>query len=93
MDPQDGIPSTTYNTGVSPGAFPLIRVPTELRNAVKIIVPFHSDGATSERAAAFWRPFEKCTHGMDGAFEQCLKGKSGQGWWYNSRIDNFETLR
>ncbi|KAG3092338.1 hypothetical protein PI125_g17149 [Phytophthora idaei] len=35
---------------------------------------------------------------MDGqmgltAFEQCLKGKVGQEWWYNSRIDSFEALR
>ncbi|KAI9990479.1 hypothetical protein PInf_021481 [Phytophthora infestans] len=40
----------------------------------------------------------KCTYGMDDqmrltAFEQCLKGKVGQEWWYNSRIDGFETLR
>ncbi|KAI9991958.1 hypothetical protein PInf_017338 [Phytophthora infestans] len=77
---------------------PNIGIPTELRNAVKVIVPFYSDTATSERAAAFWRSFEKCTYGMDDqmrftAFEQCLKGKVGQEWWYNSRIDSFETLR
>ncbi|KAG3085178.1 hypothetical protein PI124_g20858 [Phytophthora idaei] len=35
---------------------------------------------------------------MDGqmrltAFEECLKGKVGQEWWYNSRIDSFEALR
>ncbi|ETO75182.1 hypothetical protein F444_09187 [Phytophthora nicotianae P1976] len=68
---------------------PIVGIPTELRNAVKVIVPFYSDTATSERAAAFWRSFEKCTHGMDGlmrltAFEQCLNGKIGQEWWYNS---------
>ncbi|KAG2800803.1 hypothetical protein PC112_g20312 [Phytophthora cactorum] len=77
---------------------PIIGIPTELRNAVKVIVPFYSDTATSERAAAFWRSFEKCAYGMDGqmgltAFAQCLKGKVGQEWWYNSRIDSFEALR
>ncbi|KAG2762941.1 hypothetical protein PC116_g23457 [Phytophthora cactorum] len=35
---------------------------------------------------------------MDGqmgltAFEQFLKSKVGQGWWYNWRIDSFEELR
>ncbi|OWZ03594.1 LOW QUALITY PROTEIN: hypothetical protein PHMEG_00024645 [Phytophthora megakarya] len=55
-------------------------IPTELWNAVKVIIPFYSDNATNERAAAFWRSFEKCTNGMNDdlrltAFEQCLKGK------------------
>ncbi|OWY93123.1 LOW QUALITY PROTEIN: hypothetical protein PHMEG_00037598 [Phytophthora megakarya] len=27
------------------------------------------------------------------AFEQCLKGKTGQEWWYNSRIENFRQLK
>ncbi|KAG2977326.1 hypothetical protein PC121_g22372 [Phytophthora cactorum] len=77
---------------------PIIGIPTELRNAVKVIIPFYSDTATSERDAAFWRSFEKCTYGMDDrmrlmAFEQCLKGKVDQEWWYNSRIDSFESLR
>eukprot|EP00644_Phytophthora_capsici_P016037 jgi/Phyca11/115505/e_gw1.28.477.1 len=77
---------------------PYIGIPTELRNAVKVIVPFYSDTATSERAAAFWSSFERCTYGMDDqmrltAFEQCLKGKVGQAWWYNSVIRAFETLR
>ncbi|KAI9992911.1 hypothetical protein PInf_014853 [Phytophthora infestans] len=77
---------------------PNIGIPTELRNAVKVIVPFYSDTATSERAAAFWRSFEKCTYGMNDqmrltAFEQCMKGKVDQEWWYSSRIDGVETLR
>ncbi|EGZ10452.1 hypothetical protein PHYSODRAFT_435929, partial [Phytophthora sojae] len=59
---------------------------------------FYSEVASSERAAAFWRSFEKCTEGMDDAlrltaFEQCMKGKVGQEWWYNSRIENFTTLK
>ncbi|KAI9992671.1 hypothetical protein PInf_014827 [Phytophthora infestans] len=82
----------------SRGHVPVVGIPNELRNAVKVAVPFYSDTATSERAAAFWRSFEKCTMGMDDqmrltAFEQCLKGKKGQEWWYNSRIDSFELLR
>ncbi|KAG2912396.1 hypothetical protein PC115_g12320 [Phytophthora cactorum] len=65
---------------------PIIGIPTELRNAVKVIVPFYSDTATSERAAAFWRSFEKCAYGMDGqmgltAFAQCLKGKTPVQLW------------
>eukprot|EP00644_Phytophthora_capsici_P008768 jgi/Phyca11/131854/e_gw1.118.16.1 len=77
---------------------PYIGIPTELRNAVKVIVPFYSDTATSERAAAFWSSFERCTYGMDDqmrltAFEQCLMGKVDQAWWYNSVIRDFETLR
>ncbi|OWY92219.1 hypothetical protein PHMEG_00038864, partial [Phytophthora megakarya] len=71
---------------------------TELRNAVKVILPFQSEKASYERAAAFWRSFEKCTNGMRDdlrltAFEQCLKGKTGQEWWYNSRIENFRQLK
>ncbi|KAI9998890.1 hypothetical protein PInf_003550 [Phytophthora infestans] len=65
------------------GLAPMVGIPNELRNAVKVIVTFYSDTASSERAAAFWRSFEKCTMGMDDqlrltAFEQCLKGKKGQ---------------
>ncbi|KAG2875705.1 hypothetical protein PC114_g24583 [Phytophthora cactorum] len=78
--------------------YPLIGIPNELRSAVKVIVPFHSDTDTSERAAAFWRFIEKCTNGVDSqmrltAFEQCLQGKAGQKWWCNSRIDSFDTRR
>ncbi|KAG3212084.1 hypothetical protein PC129_g16950 [Phytophthora cactorum] len=95
---QEGWYGTQATGGYSRQNVPIIRIPTELRNAVKDIVPFYSDTATSEVATAFWRSFEKCTYGMDGqmrltAFEQCLKGKVGQEWWYNSRIDSFEALR
>jgi hypothetical protein len=91
----NGVPATV---GYQPRNYPMIGVPNELRNAVKVIVPFHSESASSERAAAFWRSLEKCTFGMDDqmrltAFEQCLKGKVGLEWWYNSQIDSFEALR
>ncbi|ETP16420.1 hypothetical protein F441_08963 [Phytophthora nicotianae CJ01A1] len=74
---------------------PILGIPTELQKAVKVIVPFYSDTATSERAATFWRLLEKFPQGIDGqkrlsAFEQCLKGKAEE-WWYNCRIDSFET--
>ncbi|KAI9981035.1 hypothetical protein PInf_010389 [Phytophthora infestans] len=80
------------------GLAPMVGIPNELRNAVKVIVPLYSVTASSERAAAFWRSFEKFTMCMDDqlrltAFEQCLKGKKGQEWWYNSRIHSFESLR
>ncbi|KAG3207348.1 hypothetical protein PC128_g160 [Phytophthora cactorum] len=95
---QEGWYGTPVSGGYTRQNVPIIGIPTELRNAVKVIVPFYSDTATSERAAAFWRSFEKCAYGMDGqmrltAFEQCLKGKVGQEWWYNSRTDSFEALR
>jgi hypothetical protein len=78
-----GVPATA---GYQTSSRPVIGIPNELRNAVKVIVPFQSESATSERAATFWRSFETCTHGMDDqmrltAFEQCLKGKLGLEWW------------
>jgi hypothetical protein len=68
---------------MAPGHFAHGGIPTELRNAVKVIVPFLSDSASSERAASFWKSFERCTEGREDslrltAFEQCLKGKTGQ---------------
>ncbi|ETP33603.1 hypothetical protein F442_17878 [Phytophthora nicotianae P10297] len=92
------MPAAAQRIGTQPRRNePIVGIQTELRNAVKVIVPFYSDTATSKRAAAFWRFFEQCTHGMDGqmrltAFEQCLNGKIGQEWWYDSRIDSFEAL-
>ncbi|EGZ18958.1 hypothetical protein PHYSODRAFT_501060 [Phytophthora sojae] len=96
--PQGGGYGIQATAGNPQRSFPVVGIPTELRNAVKVIVPFHSDSATCERAAAFWRSFEKCTVGINAqmrltAFEQCLKGKVGQEWWYNSKTDGFEALR
>ncbi|OWZ16735.1 hypothetical protein PHMEG_0009430 [Phytophthora megakarya] len=85
---------TTSTTGDSTHNVQMVAgIPTELRNAVKVILPFQSEKASYERAAAFWRSFEKCTNGMRDdlqltAIEQFLKGKTGQEWWYNSRIEN-----
>ncbi|OWY93177.1 hypothetical protein PHMEG_00037521, partial [Phytophthora megakarya] len=105
------VPTSTTPTAVIPAIVPaattpttgdnvqmVAGIPTELRNAVKVILPFQSEKASYERAAAFWRSFEKCTNGMRDdlrltAFEQCLKGKTGQEWWYNSRIENFRQLK
>ncbi|KAG3234367.1 hypothetical protein PI124_g20574 [Phytophthora idaei] len=63
---KEGWYGTPASGGYSRQNVPIIGIPTELRNAVKVIVPFYSDTTTSERAAAFWRSFEKCTYGMDG---------------------------
>ncbi|OWY94263.1 hypothetical protein PHMEG_00036058 [Phytophthora megakarya] len=73
-------------------------IPTELRNAVKVILPFQSEKASCGILALVREVFEKCTNGMRDdlrltAFEQCLKGKTGQEWWYNSRIENFRQLK
>ncbi|RAW22131.1 hypothetical protein PC110_g21424 [Phytophthora cactorum] len=97
-DGQGGSYGVPASTGYQTRNYPLIGIPNELRSAVKVIVPFHSDTDTSERAAAFWRFIEKCTNGVDSqmrltAFEQCLQGKAGQKWWCNSRIDSFDTRR
>ncbi|KAG2872248.1 hypothetical protein PC114_g26486 [Phytophthora cactorum] len=89
---QEGWYGTQATGGYSRQNVPIIRIPTELRNAVKDIVPFYSDTATSEVATAFWRSFEKCTYGMDGqmrltAFEQCLKGKTPAQLWNRLKAD------
>ncbi|KAG2898117.1 hypothetical protein PC119_g22283 [Phytophthora cactorum] len=83
---QEGWYGTPASGGYSRQNVPGIGIPTELLNAVKVIVPFYSDTATSERAAAFWRSFENCTYGMDGqmgltAFEQFLKSKTPAQLW------------
>ncbi|ETO60897.1 hypothetical protein F444_20971 [Phytophthora nicotianae P1976] len=72
-------------SGVGPVGYPLVGISTDLRNAVKVIVPFYSDTASSERAAAFWRSLRNARKGWTG--------KTGQEWWYNSRIEDFESLR
>jgi hypothetical protein len=54
---QAGGPSGGYSLPTPAGYqeqrnYPVIGIPNELRNAVKVIVPFHSESASSERAAA-----------------------------------------
>ncbi|KAI9982010.1 hypothetical protein PInf_009798 [Phytophthora infestans] len=73
-------------------------MPTNIRNAIRMIQPFYSDGASVEKAKTFWDSFERATVGLEesirlSAFRECLKGKTGEDWWTYSRINSFDTLR
>ncbi|OWZ10015.1 hypothetical protein PHMEG_00017199 [Phytophthora megakarya] len=73
-------------------------LPPSVKNAVRMIKPFYSEGATVEKARSFWDAFERATVGLAdavrlSAFQILLKGKTGDNWWMYSRIDDFETLR
>ncbi|KAI9998289.1 hypothetical protein PInf_002664 [Phytophthora infestans] len=73
-------------------------MPTNIRNAIRMIQPFYSDGASVEKAKTFWDTFERATVGLEesiclSAFRECLKGKTGEDWWTYSRINSFDTLR
>ncbi|KAE9010642.1 hypothetical protein PR001_g1557 [Phytophthora rubi] len=73
-------------------------MPSRIKNAVKMIQPFYSDGSTVEKARAFWNAFERATVGLEeqlrlSAFRECLKGKTAEEWWMYSMIPDFETLR
>ncbi|KAE9347354.1 hypothetical protein PF008_g7832 [Phytophthora fragariae] len=77
---------------------PVFGMPSSIKNAVRVIQPFYSDGATIEKARAFWDSFEMATIGLSdtirlSAFRECLKGKTGEDWWMYSQISDFETLR
>ncbi|ETP18897.1 hypothetical protein F441_06950, partial [Phytophthora nicotianae CJ01A1] len=73
-------------------------MPSHIKNAVRMIQPFYSDGSSVEKARTFWEAFERATEGLSeplrlSAFRECLKGKSGEEWWTHSQINDFETLR
>ncbi|OWZ06655.1 hypothetical protein PHMEG_00021064 [Phytophthora megakarya] len=73
-------------------------LPPSVKNAVRMIQPFYSEGATVEKARSFWDAFERATVGLAdavrlGVFRVLLKGKTGEDWWMYSRIDEFDTLR
>ncbi|EGZ21875.1 hypothetical protein PHYSODRAFT_285667 [Phytophthora sojae] len=73
-------------------------MPSHVKNAVRIIQPFHSDHATVDKAKLFWDSFARATTGLEeqlriSAFRECLKGKPAEEWWMYSKIDSFETLR
>nr|KAE8947648.1 hypothetical protein PF009_g2731 [Phytophthora fragariae] len=75
---------------------PVFGMPSSIKNAVRMIQPFYSDGATVEKARAF--SFEMTMVGLNAtirlsAFRECLKGKTGEYWWMYSQISDFETLR
>ncbi|OWY91962.1 hypothetical protein PHMEG_00039221 [Phytophthora megakarya] len=62
-------------------------LPPSVKNAVRMLQPFYSEGATVEKARSFWEAFERATVGLADA------GKPGEDWWMYSRIDDFDTLR
>ncbi|KAE8977894.1 hypothetical protein PR001_g25000, partial [Phytophthora rubi] len=92
---------TSYSYGNAYGQAPDPRrygMPSNIRNAIKMIQPFYSDSTTVDKARTFWNAFEQATEGLEdglrlSAFRECLKGKAGEQWWTYSRIDTFETLR
>ncbi|KAE9198289.1 hypothetical protein PF004_g19582 [Phytophthora fragariae] len=88
----------TPATGTAATSYRYSRMPSHIKNAVRMIQPFYSDNSTVDKARAFWDALELATVGLDetlrlSAFRECLKGKSGEEWWMCSRIDDFETLR
>ncbi|KAE8952829.1 hypothetical protein PR001_g33132, partial [Phytophthora rubi] len=93
--PQGGATSTTAGTTTTTAYGGM---PSRIKNAVKMIQPFYSEGSTVEKARAFWNAFERATVGLEeqlrlSAFRECLKGKTAEDWWMYSLIPDFETLR
>ncbi|KAK1941821.1 hypothetical protein P3T76_006885 [Phytophthora citrophthora] len=73
-------------------------MPSNIKNAIRMIQPFYSDGASVDKARSFWSVSERATEGLDdslrlSAFRECLKGKAGEEWWTYSQINDFNTLR
>jgi hypothetical protein len=88
-------PLAASGHGYDQGGFGM---PSSIKNAVRMIQPFYSDGSTVEKALSFWDSFERATVGLTdtvrlSAFRECLKGKTGENWWMYSQIQDFETLR
>ncbi|RAW23621.1 hypothetical protein PC110_g19949 [Phytophthora cactorum] len=59
---------------------------SHIKNAVRIIQPFYSDGSSVEKFRTFWKAFERSTEGLVeplrlSVFRECLKGKAGEDWW------------
>ncbi|KAE8903249.1 hypothetical protein PF007_g25626 [Phytophthora fragariae] len=93
--PLGGATSTTAGTTTTSAYGGM---PSRIKNAVKMIQPFYSEGSTVEKARAFWNAFERATVGLEeqqrlSAFRECLKGKTAEDWWMYSLIPGFETLR
>ncbi|KAE9085617.1 hypothetical protein PF010_g20390 [Phytophthora fragariae] len=58
-------------------------MPSNIRNAIKMIQPFYSDSTTVDKARTFRNAFERATEGLEdalrlSAFRECLKGKAGE---------------
>ncbi|KAE9083538.1 hypothetical protein PF007_g21865 [Phytophthora fragariae] len=93
--PQGGATPTTAGTTTTTAYGGM---PSRIKNAVKMIQPFYSEGSTVEKARAFWNAFERATVGLEeqlrlSAFRECLKGKTAEDWWMYSLFPDFETLR
>ncbi|KAE9069616.1 hypothetical protein PF010_g26594, partial [Phytophthora fragariae] len=92
--PQGGATPTTAGTTTTTAYGDM---PSRIKNAVKMIQPFYSEGSTVEKARAFWNAFERATVGLEeqlrlSAFRECLKGKTAEDWWMYSLIPDFGTL-
>ncbi|KAE8992052.1 hypothetical protein PF010_g18874 [Phytophthora fragariae] len=107
-DPKSAVSSTpahppvtnapTPATGTAATAYRFSGMPSQIKNAVRMVQPFNSKNSTVDKARAFWDAFERATVGLDeslrlSAFRECLKGKPGEEWWMDSKIEDFETLR
>ncbi|OWY96199.1 hypothetical protein PHMEG_00033594, partial [Phytophthora megakarya] len=73
-------------------------MPSHIKNAVRMLQPFHSDNTTVDKARSFWDAFERTTMGLNdvlrlSVFRERLKGKSGEEWWMYSHIEDFVTLK
>ncbi|KAI9990785.1 hypothetical protein PInf_018363 [Phytophthora infestans] len=73
-------------------------MPSSIKNTVRLIQRFYSDGVSVEKAKTFWDAFERATVGLDepirlSVFRECLKSKPGEEWWLYSQIDKLDTLR
>ncbi|KAE8908399.1 hypothetical protein PF005_g30947 [Phytophthora fragariae] len=47
-------------------------MPSNIRNAIKMIQPFYSDSTTVDKARTFWNAFERATEGLEDAHPECL---------------------
>jgi len=106
-----GVPAftpTSHFTGLpTPGYYPTAGqvtnppargIPSNIKNAIRMIQPFYSDSSSVDKARTFWSALEKATEGLGddlrlSAFRECLKGKAGEEWWTYSQINDFDTLR
>ncbi|OWY98810.1 hypothetical protein PHMEG_00030327 [Phytophthora megakarya] len=73
-------------------------MPSHIKNAVRMLQPFHSDNTTVDKARSFWDAFERATMGLNdvlrlSVFRERLKGKPGEEWWMYSHIEDFMTLK
>eukprot|EP00644_Phytophthora_capsici_P019605 jgi/Phyca11/133833/e_gw1.800.1.1 len=102
------VPAPSHSTGqATPGYYstvgqvnrtPALGMPSNIKNAIRMIQPFYSDNSSVDKARTFWSAFERATEGLEdsirlSAFRECLKGKTGEEWWTYSQINDFATLK